>query len=510
MRNSRVRHFRRASWFAAAFAAIVLGPVVNGQQPQGADAQNTQTQTQTSAPIPAYHSPYTPNSEDVDESSQTMQPDTTPLSGAQYVSLGNLQTNRSYWQPLFDISGVADSNPQYNASNSPSSSSWDAWGSFVGGVEIHQTSGASQLMASYLGGGIYSNAAGVENGTIQELGLTEKYSFRRAVLSIIDQTSYLPETAVGLGGIGGLPLSGSGFTGVSSGIGSTGLGSGFVNSQTILSGEGQNLSNSSIVQLNTFLSPRSSITLAGGYSLLHFFGNNLTDSGDVIFRGGYNYQISEHNTMAVFYDYGHLTFSNTNQSVDSHSIQASYARRVTGRLAFQIAAGPEFEILNNGTEIPGSTPTPLGTNTGSSTQLSWTLSSAITYQYQRTNLGLSYAHGVVAGSGVLLGAESDEVAGTVNHRMSRTFSSGLSVGYSRNASLSNAGAATPSQNYGYWFAEATLAHPISQALALTFSYELQYQNSNNTFCVEATSCGTSVVQHMISVGLSWRQRPLLF
>lgn len=504
MRKSRVRNFRRASWFAAVFAAaIFLAPAARGQQPQQTDPQNAPTQT--SEPIPAYHSPYAPNSEDVDEGPQNTQPDTRPLSGAQYVSLGNLQNTRSYWQPLFDINGVAESNPQYSTSNA----SWNGWGSFLGGVDVDHTSGASNLTASYLGGGMFSNAAGAQSGTLQELGLAEHYSFRRGVLSFFDQTSYLPESAVGIGGVGGLPLSGSGFTGLGTGVGSTGLGSSFVNSQTILSGEGQNLSNTSILQLNTFLSPRSSISVEGGYSLLHFFGNNLIDSGDLIFQGGYNYLLSQHNTLAVLYAFSRVTFSNSSQSIDSHSIEASFARRVTGRLAFQVAAGPEFEILGNGAGLAGSTPTPVGSNTGSSTQLSWVLNSDVTYQYERTNLGLAYSRGVVAGSGVLLGSESDIVTGTVNHRMSRTFSSGLSVGYSRNASLPNTGA-TSAQHFAYWFAEASFAHPLSQALALTFSYEMQYQNSNNTFCVVATSCGTSVVQHMISVGLSWRQHPLLF
>jgi hypothetical protein len=507
MRNSRMRDLRRASWFAAVFAAAVaLAPAASGQQTQGTGAQNGQTQT--SEPIPAYHSPYESNSEDVDQNSQNAQPDTRPLSGAQYISMGNLQNNRSYWQPLFEVSGIASSNPQYSTSNS----SWGGWGTFLGGVDISDTSGASRFTASYLGGGTYSNAAGAQDGTIQELGLTEQYSFRRATLSFFDETSYLPESSVGVGGIGGLPLSGSGFTGLGSGIGSTGIGSGFVNSQTILGGEGQNLSNTSIVQLNTFLSPRSSITVEGGYSLLHFFGsnNNLVDSGDVLFQGGYNYQLSQHNTMALLYAYSHVSFSNSNQWVDSHSIEGSFARRITGRLGFQVAAGPQFVILSSGAGIPAGTPTALGPSTGSSTQLDWTLASHVTYRYQRTDLGLAYSHGTVAGSGLLLGAESDTVTGTVNHQMSRRFTSGVSVGYSRNATLSSSGATMPGENYGYWFVEATLAAPLSETVALNFSYEMQYQNANNTTFCTGMSCGTNLVQHLISVGLTWRQRPLLF
>jgi hypothetical protein len=495
MTKLRVRDFRRASWFVALFAtAIIVAPTAKGQQQQGADEN---APNQTAQPIPAYHSPLASSSDDT-QNSENVQPDTRPLSGAQYLSLGNLNTSRSYWQPQFDITGTADSNP----GEGTSSGNWSGWSTFLGGVEIHHNSGVSQLMLSYLGGGSYSNESGVQNGAVQELGITEQATFRRAVLSFLDMTDYLPNSSVGLGGVGGLPQLGTG---------STALGPGFVNSQTILSGQGQSLDSSSIVELNAFLAPRSSISLEGGYSLLHFFGNNLIDSGEVIFQGGYNYQLSEHNTMALLYGFSRFSYSSSNQLVDTHSVEASFGRRVTGRLAFQVAGGPEFTVLNNGTGTPGASggmPGSVG-NMGSSMQINWELNSAVTYQYQRTTLGLSYAHGVYAGSGVYLGSVSDIVTGTVTRRMSQTFSSGLSAGYSRNTALSGTGGQNLGQNYGYWFAQGTLAHPLTQSLALTLSYEMQYQNSNSTFCI-GTSCGTSVVRHLISVGLSWHQHPLLF
>lgn len=498
MRNSRVREFRGATWAATVFAtALIFAPAARGQQSQGTQSQNTPNQT--AEPIPAYHSPYAPSSDDTDNS-QNAQPDTRPLSGAQYLSLGNLTTSRSYWEPMFNITGIADSNPNESASGA----SWGGWGTFLGGVDVHHNSGVSQLTLSYLGGGSYSNESGVQNGAVQQLGVVEQVSFRRAVLSFLDETVYLPNSIVGLGGVAGLPQLGTGS--------STSLNSGFVNSQTILSGEGQSLSNSSIVQLNTFLTPRGSISLDGGYSLLHFFGNDLIDSGELIFQGGYNYQLSAHNTMALSYAFSRFTYSNSDESVEAHSIQALFSRRVTGRLAFQISGGPEFVFSNNGTGVPGGsvgTVGPVGTSTGSSEQVTWAMNSAVTYQYERTTLGLSYAHGVYAGSGVFLGSVSDMVSGTLNHRMSRTFSSGLSAGYSRNSSLSKTGTQNSGQNYGYWFAEASLARPVTERLAFTFSYQMQYQNSNSTFCIGA-SCGTNLIRNLVSVGLSWRQHPMLF
>jgi hypothetical protein len=72
------------------------------------------------------------------------------------------------------------------------------------------------------------------------------------------------------------------------------------------------------------------------------------------------------------------------------------------------------------------------------------------------------------------------------------------------------GTTTPlSQAYDYWFVGANLSHPVGRALGLTLSYQMQYQDSNTSFCIGPT-CGTSVIRHLISVGVGWHERPLLF
>lgn len=477
-------------WSAGVFAAVLaFSSVATAQQNPGAESQ----QAQQAAPIPAYHSPYAPSS--ADDDSQSVTPDTRPLTGAQYISMSSVSNNRSYWQPRFDLSGTGDSNPAEN----PSNPSWGTWTSFLAGVDIHHTSGASDLMLAYAGGGMYSTENKVPTGTVQELGFTDKISFRRSVLAFFDQLSYLPQASLGFGGVGGLPQLGSG---------SIDLSPGFGGGESILTGQGQNLANSSVAQLETFLTPRSSITMTGGYSLLHFFDNNLIDSGDIIFQGGYNYQLTHHDTLAVLYAFSDFRYSSLSQSIYTHSMEASYGRRVTDRLAFQAAAGPEIAIFDQGAGTSGGTGGTGGGST-SSTHAYWTLNSALSYQYQRTSLGLTYFHGVGAGSGVVAGTLNDTVTGSLTRRMSRVFSSGLSAGYSRNSALPLSGSSVAGRNFDYWFAGASLAHPFTGTLALTLSYQMQYQTSNEAFSIGSSS-GTSVVRHLISVGLSWHQRPLLF
>lgn len=474
-------------------ALIAISPEARAQQ------QNTGTQSQqnqTEEPIPAYRSPYVGASDETDGNSQTMSPDTRPLSGAQYFSVGTLNIKRSYWQPHFDVTGSADSNPQ----EGPSSTNWGAWTAFTAGVDIHHISGSSNLTVAYTGGGMFSSEKAVSTGTVQQLGFTEKISFRRSVLSILDQLSYLPQAGLGFGGLGDLPLTGGG---------AAGLGPGATNQQTILTGQGQNLENSSVVQLQTFLTPRTSITMAGGYSLLRFFGSNLVNSTNMNFQGGYNYELTEHNTLALVYGFNRFGYSNFNNSIDSHTMQAAFGRRITGRLAFQVGAGPEFTFFNQGSASSGGTGAGSGAAGNPSSRVNWSLNSAVTYQHLRTAFGLNYWHGVTSGSGVVAGSLSDMVTGSITHQMSRTFSSGFTGGYSRNSSLLTLGGASSTADYSYWFAGATFARPLSETLALTLSYQMQYQNANVPFCIGPT-CGTGLVRHLISVGLSWNERPLLF
>jgi hypothetical protein len=474
------------------------GPQNQGQTPQG-----QQNEEQPTAPIPAYHSPLASAAgDDTDEETQPLAPDTRPLSGAQNLSLGSLENNHSYWQPHVDISGSVDSNPE----QTPNGSGWGTWTSFSGGVDVHRISGNSDMTLNYLGGAAISTDGSANNGIVQLLGFVDRFTLRRWTVSFIDQVGYLPGSSYGFGGLGGIETS----TG-----GSVGLGTAFgPPDQTALTGNGQSFTNAFSTEADMHLTPRSSLTFIGGYSLLHYFdsASDLLNSTDASFRGGYNYLLTRKDTIAVFYTYTAYRYSNFNQSINDHTIQASYARRVTGRLAFQIAAGPGIALSRIPiTAASGSSgsETGSGTSTNSSTQLYWSLNMNLQYQLQRTGLGLSYSHGVSAGSGVLGGSLADIVTGSVTRPMSRTFSSGLTAGYSRNHGLAINSTTPAGQTYDYWFAGANFSHPIGRTLGLNFSYQMQYQSSDSSFCIGPT-CGTSVIRHLISFGVGWHEKPLLF
>lgn len=493
-----MRALQNAVWVSLCVMALAA-PAAWAQQSQQ-DQQQTPQQSadQSSGPIPAYRSPLASvadNGDNADDESQELAPDTRSLSGAQYLSLG-IPTTRSYWQPHFDVSAMADS----NALETAESGGWGSWASVSGGIDVHRTSGSNDMTLSYTSGGMFSNYTGVSNGIVQEMSFADKFAFHRSSISFFDSLNYLPESSFGYGGLGGNAIpSGASF----------GLGSAFTTGQSLLTGYGQNLGNSFATELDTFLTPRTSLTFVGGYSLLHYFDSDLLDYKDFSFRGGYNHQMTRNDTIAVLYTFSGFRYDNFNQSIDDHMVQLAYGRRVTGRLAFQVAAGPQIVISripisgNAGSEGSGSG---IGTN---STQVLWSLNTALQWHAERTVLGLTYNHSATGGSGLLAGAITDIVSGSVTRQVSRTFSNGITAGYSRNTGLAIIGPTPSNQTYDYWFVGASLAHPIGQALGLRFSYQMQYQTSNSTFCIGPT-CGTNVIRHLISVGLGWHERPLLF
>jgi hypothetical protein len=481
---------------------VMLLSCVPVRAQQTADTPQDQQQgQQASQPIPAIRSPLASgadNDQDEAPNPQLMQPDTRSLTGVEDLSLGSMALEHSYWQPRIALAETVDSNP---GSNSAGNGSWGTWTSLLGGVDIHKISGQSELMVSYTGGGMFSTGNNsATNGVIQELNFKARYSFRRSTLSVFDQVSYLPESSFGFAGTAGASLPGVG-TG-------TGSGSGFTPGQSILTPQGQNLANAFAVELDTRLTPRTSLTFVGGYSLLHYFDDNLLNYGDASFQVGYNYQFSRKDTVAVSYNFSAFRYSNVDQSLNLNTIQGSYSRRITGRLAFQISAGPQFASSTNPITSTTSSTVPATT---SSSQLYWTLNTSLRYQLKHALISATYNHGVSGGSGVLAGAETDIATGTYSQRVSRTFGLDINGGYSRNRGIAASAGSTGSeaQTYSYWFSGVNLTHPFGRSLDMFVNYQFQYQDANTSGCI-GSACTTNTIRNQFMFGLNLHKQPIPF
>jgi hypothetical protein len=462
----------------------------------GASTARAQQQTQDQ-PIPAYHSPLASQADNNDPNAPPPQllPDDHALTGVQDPSLGVPSTNHSYWTPHVDVALSLDSQPPVTSV----SGGWTTWTSLTGGVDLRWMSGRSDLTLNYVGGGIFSNNGSSSNGIVQDLNLVDRFNFRRWALTVIEQATYSPETAFGSGGFPGVSLPG----------GTPGLG-GIIPGQSIITNEGQRLLDTSLGEVDVFITPRSSLTFTGGYSLLHSFDENLLDYGVVIAQAGYNYQLTRKDTVGISYVFTGFHYNNFGESINSNTLQLSYGRKITGRLAFRIGVGPELATFTTpitpGTGV-GMTGPPTG---GSTTNLYWSLYTSVQYQMERTALSATYSHGVSGGSGVFAGSLTDAVSGSAGRQLSRASSGIWNVGYSRNAELTAAGVpqvGVSNQAFDYWFTGVNYTHLWGRSLNLNVGYQLQYQNSNSSFCVGA-GCGGSFVRNLITFGVGWRKQPI--
>ncbi len=367
-------------------------PSQEPEQPQQPD--ETQGREQ---PIPAYKSPLASQADNGDSANGPIQmlPDNSPLTGIQSLSLGVPLHRHSYWEPHAQIAATVDTNPPTN-----SRTGLTLWSSVAGGVDLYRYSGNSELSFQYLGGGIFSNNGSVGGGSVgggntrgigilQDANLSADFTFRRWTLLLIDELRYSPENAFG----------GAGFEGISSPIGVGGVGGTLGADQTILTGFGQRLTNSSDAQIDVLLSPRSSLTFAGGVSELYFFDEPLLNSVEFNFQAGYNYKLNRSDSIGISYVFSAFRYANFPQAININRALASYGKRITGRLAFKISAGPEFAQFQ----------TSISSNSGLTNLLTWGLSAELHYALERTEISANYRHGVAGGSGVLAGARGDEV-----------------------------------------------------------------------------------------------------
>jgi len=430
------------------------------------------------------------NSQDQDADLQKPSPDARSLAGAEEFSLGPTILRRSFWQPLLSVTSTVDTNPL--TATTPRTSDLTTWSSAYAGIDVKRISRQSDLTLSYLGGGLISNDGTAKNSVVQQFELGEKLISGRSTFSLFDLVNQLPETSFGFSLPSSVNLPGGQAVSLQPIL---------TPNQSILTTRGERIGNASVVEFDRELTRRSSLTFVGAYSLLRFLdGNSFLNYGEATFQGGYDHQLSRHDTIGLLYRFSELRFNNAGQPIDAHAAQLSYGRR-DGRFAFRVAGGPGVSFFRT-VSAAGATPA-----TSSSRRVYWTLDTSMSCQKGRTTFGLEYDRSLSGGAGVLPGAMTNQASGSLNSQFSRALVGGVNVGYARNQGLNSPTAPVSAQIYNYWFSGVNLSHPFGRWTTLDLGYRVQFQDSNAGFCIGAT-CGKNFVRHTGSIGLSWRSRPI--
>lgn len=416
-------------------------------------------------------------------------PDARPLSGVEQFTLGQMGKRRSYLLPSFEFFESADTNSSITSTNSgttTSQSNVDAVTTLLGRMSLQRIWSRYQLTADFTGGGYLYDTRSDLNSLIDQFSLSQRINWRRWSLLLGDRVSYLPEASFGFSGpyYSGLP----GTTPVN-------FNPLFEPNQSILTARSSRLSNSVVGEVDFNINPRSSVTASGAYEILRFPGASFIDSSNAVFSTGYNYSLTQRDTLALTYGLSLFRFGGTSQRIQNHRVHAAYGRRITGRLALQLSAGPEIARFTDQVTGPG-------------TRVSWGMESSLLYRYPRTTLGISYTNYLSGGAGVLTGAQSQVVEMTVDRQLSRVWTGSLIFGFAHNRALSQttAGPTIPVFNSGY--AGVNLNRPFGRYMNLYLSYALQRQSSNTGPCTVGI-CGNVPLRHHFGLGFNWHLRPIM-
>jgi hypothetical protein len=417
-----------------------------------------------------------------------------PLAGAGDFTPGGSPATRSFLLPAVNFSQQMDTNPFTTAHpGSPLTLS-----SILGTLTLQRNSGRSQVTLNYMGGGTVANRQAVSNGqtdlnsVIQQLEASETVNWRRWTLLMSNQFGYFPESS--FGSLLGSPSSLGSTIGHLLGESLPKPQSFLLPNQSILTGRGARVSNTFLTQGEYHFTGRSSVTFAGAYGFLRFLDSDLVGSSSASFTAGYNHQIDRADTVAVNYRFNALRFGTLNGGIDDHAAQLSYGRRITGRLAFRLAGGPEVER-------------PQASGVANQSQLLWSLESALHYRLNRSALDLSYSHELTGGAGVLAGAQTNQVEVTVTGGLSRIWRGSFGLGYAHNRSVGGARFLSLNQAFNTWYANVQLSRPLVHSTDLFLGYSVQQQGSNIPFCA-GLICARSLMRHQITMGFNWHHRPI--
>ncbi len=377
------------------------------------------------------------------------------------------------------------------------------------------------LALDYAGGVGYYNVRGLGWRNLQQLGFVQKVSWTRGQFSVRDAFSYQPEGTVG-GAYGSLS---SQETTIGAGFGQGFLGGN--NFGTL--GDVPALMNLAAADVSENLAPKSAITLAVGYGLVHFYGSDpalvgvsFLGSTQMSAQAGYNRVLTPHDQVALIYGYQGFRFTPggctlvagqcvgpspvPGTSFHSQVVELAYSHRVSGRLNFMIAAGPQIINLSECAALFGLC---APDTTTADTRLGVAGRALLSYKFSKTTADLSYIRMTTAGSGFFAGAESDIGRLQLNRPLGRKWNSFVDLGYARNSRIEQGTfSAINANTYSYGFAGVGVHRMLGRNLHAFASYQFNELSFDNSICVPGEACNRIAQRHNGTVGLDWTPRPI--
>jgi hypothetical protein len=283
------------------------------------------------------------------------------------------------------------------------------------------------------------------------------------------------------------------------------------------------------------LTPKSSVTMAVGYGLVHFYGDLISSSGadaNVSFVGsreftaqfGYDRILNPKDQVAVSYGYQGFDFSTVGTAFHANVIQLMYGHRISGRLDFTIGAGPQFTHIDATEQVCnvpflttddcttfGGTFEPYqvkANHIGAAGRLS------IRYRFPKTAVALSYQRYDTSGSGIFAGSLSNIALFDIRRPLSRVWEIFADLGYSKNERLQIPGSAVNASSFASSYGGVGLHRQFGRSLRGFVSYQFNDLTLDGSCPLVANSASSTVScsnmsqRQVGSIGLDWTPRPI--
>ncbi len=446
--------------------------------------------------------PYDPQQYDPSQ----VTPDQNTLAGAAPFTLGSLQHTSNIFDPTISVSQLGETVPTGTGQTVLTGMS------VVGGsLNFNRTWSEYHFSTLYNGGETFNEGYGAVPGffgvtsphfQFHNLIVTQVANWARWHLILQDNFAASPGAEFSGQGIGGPGLVAQFSSMLGASLNSLGLS--FQPVQTINTAEAMRYQDSILGQAEYSFSRRSAFTISGSYGVLDFTGPGYFSSTMFDVQGGYDYLLDPSDSIAILASYGKIDYTGTGTAATGTSLTGTgnfttnyvgalaFGRKITGRLAFQVAAGPQ-EIYSTG--VGG---------VGNLHLLFASVKSALTYERRRSGVSFTFMRGLSTGSGVLLGATSNSFTGSAHYQLTRFWSGTVNGGYAMNKSLSPVGVATV--QFDNWFVGANLGRQIGTHAQINFNYGALEQN-NPPNCPVAI-CGGVGLQQIVGMSVNWHLRPI--
>jgi len=397
---------------------------------------------------------------------------------------------RSFLLPGAQLSGGLNSEAQNGFG--PSDTSGTVRG--LGSLSFQRLWKRYDFGADYLGGVAYLGNRSLDRAILQSFHADQRISWNTGQFVIRDLFSYLPDGNFLNSAYGG----GATLSGLNGGLGGGVGGWIFGPNQFASLGEQPRITNEVLSDVTQYLSPRSSIALAGSYGLVHFTEGNfsLINSSQVAAQASYDYQLSRRNQLAVLYAHQSIHYpSAIGDDIDSNVFNVLFGHRINGRFEFIVGAGPQF------THIDSLFTGPVDRVTASGRVF-------LKYQLKRTDISAAYLRYTTNGSGFFPGATTDVVRLGADRALGRLWGVQFSLGYNSNSRLTPGSTVGAPKNFDYVYVGTGAHRQLSRELSAFASFQFTNTNFNAPFCLTPTSCGRTSQREVFLFGVDWHPHPI--